>query len=404
MHVGTALGTGGSPVGRCRRGLRLLAGIVACAGWFALAGAATVAAVPASAGTGDLSAAPTVGGEMAFGGEMPVGLAETPCVDDACMQELRRCCRCPSWTHYAIFDVLFLQRNNQAGNAPLVYDATTTLPVLTTQDLQPSIGTGFRVFYGELFTDQFGWEIGYTGIYGMFGQATVNGPDNLELPPPLGLAVNNFNGAESVRATYLSSLQMAEFNVFCYDCCEECGPNWCRMTRCQRSCHCVNWLAGFVWAGLDEQAALNVACCSPPEPVGYSVRTSTNYYGAQIGMRGRREWCRWAVEGWWKTAVCGTNAYQAADPITGTISGPERGGVTARSSGVGFIGSLNGTLIYRLTDRWGLRAGYNVYWLTNAALAPSQFDFNTAVGSGTGINDNGGIFLHGVNLGTEYRW
>ena len=51
-----------------------------------------------------------------------------------------------------------------------------------------------------------------------------------------------------------------------------------------------------------------------------------------------------------------------------------------------------------------LRAGYNFYRLTNAALAPNQYDFNTIAGAGTGINDNGGIFLHGANLGTEYRW
>jgi hypothetical protein len=37
-------------------------------------------------------------------------------------------------------------------------------------------------------------------------------------------------------------------------------------------------------------------------------------------------------------------------------------------------------------------------------LAPTQFDFDTAAGAGTGINDNGGIFLHGANLGAEARW
>ena len=46
-------------------------------------------------------------------------------------------------------------------------------------------------------TDSLGWEVGYTGIYGMFGSATVTGPANLELPPPLGLAVNFLvNGRE----------------------------------------------------------------------------------------------------------------------------------------------------------------------------------------------------------------
>jgi len=145
-------------------------------------------------------------------------------------------------------------------------------------------------------------------------------------------------------------------------------------------------------------------CCPDDEPASYNVRTSTNYFGAQIGQRGRREWCRWAVEGWWKTALCGTSASQGADPIVGSISGVERGPESATASGVGFIGQLNGTLIYKITQRWGLRAGYNFYWLTNAALAPSQWDFNTVDGAGTGINDNGTLFLHGANLGTEYRW
>ena len=324
--------------------------------------------------------------------------------DDACIEELRRCCCCPNWTHYAIFDFLFLQRNNQAGNQPLVLDGAD-VPVITVQSLQPSIGTGFRVFYGELVTDSIGWEIGYLGIYGMFGQATAASPLNLNAPTPLGIAVNNFNDADTARATYWSSLNMAEMNVFCYDCCEECGPTRCRLTNCRRSCHCVDWLAGFVWAGLNEQASLTMDCCNPPEPATYTVNTATNYFGGQIGQRGRREWQRWAVEGWWKTALCGTNAFQSGAPIQGSLATePERGAVSSSTTGVGFIGNLNGTLIYKLTQQWGLRAGYNAIWLTNAALAPTQFDFNTAVGAGTGINANGVVFLHGVNLGLERRW
>lgn len=323
--------------------------------------------------------------------------------DDACMQELRRCC-CPGWRHYAILDFLFLQRTNQAGNQPLVLDGAD-VPLLTVQSLQPSIGTGFRLFYGELVTDSVGWEIGYLGVYGMFGQAAVASPANLNAPTPLGLAVNNFNDADTARATYASGLNMLEMNVFCYDCCEECGPTGCRLTDCRRNCHCIDWLGGFVWAGLNERASLTMECCDPPEPASYTVNTATNYFGAQIGQRGRREWQRWAVEGWWKTALCGTNAFQSGAPIQGSLATePERGAVTGSSTGVGFIGTLNATLIYKLTREWGLRAGYNAIWLTNAALAPTQFDFNTAVGAGTGINANGVVFLHGVNLGVERRW
>jgi hypothetical protein len=331
-------------------------------------------------------------------GGMPSDLDYMPVADEACMNELRRCCCCPAWTHYAIFDVLFLQRNNQIGNQPLVF-TDAGVPVMTAQQLQPSLATGVRLFYGSLFTDRLGWEVGYTGIYGMFGDAVVNGNGNLQLPPDLGNVVNNFNDADQVRATYWSTLNIAEFNLFCYDCCEECGPPAGRP-----NCHCINYLVGFVWAGLNEQASLTSLCCTPPEAASYTVNASTNYFGPQIGMRGRREWQRWAVEGWWKTAVCGTNVYQSQQPIVGTITGPERGAISASDTGVGFIGSINGTVIYRLTEVWGLRAGYNFYWLTNAGLAPNQWDFATNTGAGTGINDNGGLFLQGANLGVEARW
>jgi hypothetical protein len=313
--------------------------------------------------------------------------------DEACMAELRRCCCCPSWDHYAIFDVLFLQRANLAGNQPLFINADTGAPVLTAQDLQAGVAPGVRLFYGRLVTDHLGWEVGYTGIYGMFGQAGVTGNDNLSFPDALG---DEFPPANAARATWASSLNIAEANLFLYDCCEECGP------CCRQSCHCSSWLVGFVWAGLAEQSSLTVLCCDPPEPSTYAVRTNTNYFGPQIGQWGRREWCRWAIDGWWKAAVCGTSAYQAQDPIVSSVTGPVRPGESARDSGVGFIGGLNGSLIYRLTDVWGIRAGYNCYWLTNAALAPTQYDFGAF--ENNRINDNGVLFLHGANLGVEARW
>lgn len=314
---------------------------------------------------------------------------------DACMAELRRCCCCPNWDHYAIFDVLFLQRANLAGNQPLFINADTGVPVLTAQDLQAGVAPGVRLFYGRLVTDRLGWEVGYTGIYGMFGQAGVIGNDNLSFPDPLG---DEFPPANAARATWNSSLNIAEANLFCYDCCEECGP------CCRRSCHCSSWLVGFVWAGLDEQSGITAVCCETLERSTYSLRTNTNYFGPQIGQWGRREWCRWAIDGWWKAAICGTSAYQAQDPIVSSVTGDVRPGQSARDSGVGFIGGLNGSLIYRLTDIWGIRAGYNCYWLTSAALAPTQYDFGAFADSGAGINDNGVLFLHGANLGVEARW
>jgi hypothetical protein len=228
---------------------------------------------------------------------------------------------------------------------------------MTTQDLQPGIGTGTRVFFGQLFTDTWGWEIGYTGIYGMFGDALVTGPDNLNLAGDLATVVSPFSNADQIRGTYWSSLNIAEVNLFRYRCCRECRPTRLACTNCKANCHCINWIGGFIWAGLDEQSTLTGECCTPPETSVYAVQSTTNYYGAQIGMRGRREWCRWAVEGWWKTALCGTSATQVQRPIYDPLTGlpePREGG--SSDAGVGFIGSLNATLIYRLTEVWGLRA------------------------------------------------
>ncbi|MFM7107177.1 MAG: hypothetical protein ACKOZU_00975 [Planctomycetaceae bacterium] len=346
--------------------------------------------------------------------EMGAGevLADSSLDDQACMEALRECCGCPNWSRYAVFDALVLQRSNQTGDRPIILNlANRTLA--TTQDLDPTVGTGLRAVYGTLVTDRWGWEAGYLGLWNMFGSVTVNGPNNLRTPEPLAFAINNFGDAHTARATYLSSLNMAEINLFRYaartECRQSCTGSGCTGSGCTggdrgtSSCHMLTALAGFVWAGLDERAGLAMTCCADNETAAYNVRTSTNYFGAQVGMQGRREWRCWAVEGWWKTALCGVSASQASDPITGTIFG-SRDARSAHDGGLGFIGNVNGSVIYRLTDTWGLRCGYTLIWLTNAALAPSQWDFTDTPASGSGINDNGTVFLHGANLGLEARW
>ena len=82
---------------------------------------------------------PFVGIPMAADDELA---AELP-ADDVCMQELRQCCCCPSWTHYAIFDMLFLQRNNAAINRPLVVSgsSSTSVPLITAGDPTSAMAT-----------------------------------------------------------------------------------------------------------------------------------------------------------------------------------------------------------------------------------------------------------------------
>ncbi len=69
-----------------------------------------------------------------------------------------------------------------------------------------------------------------------------------------------------------------------------------------------------------------------------------------------------------------------------------------------FVGELNLSAFYRLTDVWDLKAGYNLMWIDGLALAPDQLDFNFAPPNGNQLQNGGAMFLHGVNVGLEARW
>jgi len=307
---------------------------------------------------------------------------------------------------YWIFDVVFLQRDNQSTGQVLA--SIPPDPLINSGDLAFAVQPGIRLFRGHVDDDGRGWEAGYLGVWNMFadreqlGDADINGGD------PLSFLVDGFDARSLARATYRSTLNTAEINLLTRACCrgssraspypwERCG-NYRRGT--------FDWLAGFRWAGLDEAAGLELAGGDYPGPSFYNVRSSTNFFGGQVGGRGRMEWDRWGIDGWAKAAVAGTAMSQSADPI-GSVFVPDppvRQARSASEGGVGFIGDINVTLSYRLNDAWRLRTGYNLLWLTGVALAPNQFDFAATDTAGTGLNGGAGVFLHGANLGLEAAW
>ena len=328
------------------------------------------------------------------------------------IQNLCKPC-CPDWDQYAILDFMFLQRDNATSGAVITEEniGVQQVPVFTTRSMQPATAPGVRLFYGELGPDCMGWEVGYLGVYGMFGAVDRSSlTDSLVIPGDLGGNTPGWTSADEVRPTYASSLNTVEANIFTYRCCPECSSDsflWSHLGN-KPVCHCSNWLFGFRWAGLEEQADLNVLCCRVTNDVftSYSVRTSSQMLGPQVGFRGRRQWRNWAVEGWAKAMLAGTLLSSNADPISSslaptTIIRPAR---RLTDAGVGFLGDLNYTLSRRLSDMWWLRLGYNMIWLSGVALAPDQWDFTNTAASGTTLVGGGGVFLHGANLGLEARW
>ena len=312
---------------------------------------------------------------------------------------------CCGHERYAVADWLFMQRDNATSIGSLVLDGDTQQTVIAGADLRATVAPGIRLLVGERREHDRGWEIGYLGVYGMFADATATGAGNLEIAPPLSSAVESFAGNSTARATYGSNLNSAEVNMLSSD-------RW--VGRVRESAYSlerwpgvvtVDWLAGFRWAGLDETAAVSLAAPDDLEPSDYAVRASSHLFGAQLGLRGRVDHGRWALEGLGKAALAGSVMQQGQDPIVDTITGDVyRDWSGGSTGGVGGIFDIAVSLVHRFNDTWSLRVGYTSLWLAGVALAPDQFDFSTDDDAGTAVRRGSSIWLGGGTLGLEAAW
>ena len=311
--------------------------------------------------------------------------------------------------NYAVFDALFLQRNNAAINRPLVVSGTggASVPVIRADDPTSTIGTGARLLYGNYGEDDIGWEVGYLGVYGMNAASTATSAGGtLEAPQSTFATQSGLNSGFSARVADTASINSAELNLVFH---EYDGGSNRRSGRPWQRCEGydgghLDWIGGFRWANLQDEAVLAIPPRMSPQSSTYTVDASSNLFAAQVGTRGRMAFERWAVEGWMKIGIAGTALSQSQtiyDPIATTQFRPT---ASSDKAGMGMIADMNLSAIYRFDEVWGLRVGYNLLWLTGVALAPDQFDFTPSAIGGTNLNGSGSMFLSGANLGLEARW
>ena len=354
-----------------------------------------------SAGFAVAAALAVVGGSEALAQDVPLPPAVEPAIEipSATAGAFRGIGPAePLWTSYALAEALFWQRDNQASNRPLAVTVGDGATVLETNDLRFPVAAGVRTFYGQRSPEDGGWEVGYFGVYGQTAtniQGTIP-PNFIQLPDPVGGLLTE--DGEFVTAKYSSLLNSAEVNLFATD------SDWITDPAGWLT---VDWLAGFRYVGVEEDAVLAVDCCRMDGQfltVPYRARTRNNMFGGQLGVRGRRAWERWAVEGWAKAALMGVAQEQIQDPLIDYTGFQQRPALSRSGGEVGFVGDLTMSAVSRITEVWGIRAGYSLLWLDGLALAPDQFDFSTDTGAGTRLVNSSGIFYHGANLGLEARW
>ncbi|REK05428.1 MAG: hypothetical protein DWQ37_23190 [Planctomycetota bacterium] len=216
---------------------------------------------------------------------------------------------------------------------------------------------GWNAAYGPVFTD--------TG-------AQLNIPDE----PP-------FTGPLGARLFGSSSLQSFELNLR-----RNVTPRW-------------TWLAGLRY--LSFRDAMGFIAGAPDfSDYGRAVFGTTNdLYGLQIGADAIL-WApsrRFQVEGAIKAGVYANGAGM-------TLRGSETTGDSflfrLGRDHTAFVGDLNFTGVYRLSDRWALRAGYQLLWLSGVAAGSTQI--GGFVPDGFEIDTSSTVFFHGVLLGIESNW
>ncbi|MCA9246452.1 MAG: BBP7 family outer membrane beta-barrel protein [Planctomycetales bacterium] len=279
----------------------------------------------------------------------------------------------------------------------LVNDVNTTNTLISSGDLNFSAAGGFRVGAGFCLCNGWTLEAQFLGGLNHVATSRVTGVNNLALPGDLGLSVNNFFLADEVDVRYESNLNSPEINFVCCCCC--CDNSCCGSGVCD-SCE---YFVGLRYIDFSEELAIRSNDLQEGIST-YRVRTYNNLYGGQIGLRRRRCWGRWSLEGTGKAGIYANDASQVQDPIYDFPNIQYRSRREAEDTVAAFAGELNLSGIYHINDIWGIRGGYNLLWIEGVALAPDQLDFTDTALSGTTIDTNGSVFFHGASIGLEARY
>lgn len=288
------------------------------------------------------------------------------------------------WFASADVSVLRIDRPRQQIVA---IDQNTLGPILTTDDLKiEEDQPGIRAAIGRQFNNVFTGEAVYFGLYHWSDKQYSRGADNnLRLPGDVGLALNDFFGADQMSEYYSVRLNNAEFN------------GWYNFNE-----RFFAVMAGFRYIQLVEKFTIN-AIDSNGDSSDYQVRARNNLFGGQIGaqLSGKLGDLEVALVG--KAGVYDNEAEQTTTLFDNNNQFQIRNSMTTGSH-LAFAGdlALNGRV--RLADSLFLEGGYFLMWLTDLARAPDQLDFTDTPASGTALVSNGRAFLHGANLGLEARW
>jgi hypothetical protein len=310
---------------------------------------------------------------------------------------------------------LLMDRVPLFQNRPVLVDANTGTTFQSTGDLDSGFDPGVRAMIGMRLCNGLAMEFGYFGISESGYDLTAQPSATSYLIFPGNLAGNVFVNMSSLQTYYSSYVNSFELNFpCCCGCCATCDCGEPSCGECGRArpacgmlcCQSLEWFAGlrYLDIGNDLDLVVQRREAGGVEQGNYSVLTGNRLIGGQVGARLRSTVDRFGWELTGKAGAYGNSAEQSQS----VIDYPNfllRPFTSASRNNTAFVGEINVSAIYRLTDALSLKAGYNVIWIQGLALAADQLDFNFANSTGgNGLNRDGGLLLHGANFGLEARW
>ncbi len=301
---------------------------------------------------------------------------------ESCAQCGGGCCG-PTW--YAHGEAFFLQRTRSDRIKIVEEGSESPLPpgqrqeFMTTDELDFDHEWGPRLILGRRLDACRTVELRYWGLQHWSRTADAKIPVAEADLPFVDNYTTDFDGAEEIRATYVSEMHNAECNLMS-------DRGWCFVP-----------LVGFRYLNLNEE--FDLAATDDGSTSDYLIETQNHLVGLQLGGaidRNLTERLSWNFRG----TVGGYVDFARQRTLL-----RDNGNTTVlrdhvRQQGeLAFVSDLELALAYQVTPCIALTAGYQVAWVEGVALAPEQLDFTTGSDSGRGLNDDGGVFLDGGFFG-----
>jgi hypothetical protein len=222
-------------------------------------------------------------------------------------------------------------------------------------------GAGPRILLGIRPTPDNALELEYFGSFGneIDGRLRIDDP----LEPVLQLQ-------------YTSDLQNAEVNLIHW---------WDNFAL----------LGGFRFVQLDEDFRLTARDIAGQPSL--NTQATNNLFGGQVGVRLRQCWGRLFFIETGKAGLFDNSLTDKQSIVNdqGTVFRS----TTASGNFAAFVGDVNVSVGYWLSEHWAVRARYTAMWVSGVAFAPEQMSFVNR-----GLKHDDSVFLQGLSAGLEARF